>query len=183
MYMLEGEGPKGASGAWCLIHVCQCKEDDFNVDHYCCNPWSALASRYGDVIHRRRLVASVAADRCSPVHRSSGVRQADRLMSGVETIVAPSAASGRRWSAMLMMATLLVAGTLTSTAVAQETTQPVDPVGTERGMVRFVNLSPNASPATLSLSDDDGAVVAPTEFEGLSFGAETDYLPVPVGGY
>jgi len=77
---------------------------------------------------------------------------------------------------------VLAAALLISGALAQET-EPVDPVGADRGMVRFVNLSPNAAPVTLSFANDDGAVLAMTELDGLAYGAQTEYLPVPAGGY
>lgn len=79
---------------------------------------------------------------------------------------------------ILALATLLLAG-----VVAAQNAEPVDPVGGDRGMVRFINLAPNATPVTLSLSNNDGAVVAFTEFEGLAYGAQTAYVPVPVGDY
>lgn len=79
---------------------------------------------------------------------------------------------------LLALIVLVMAG-----AAAAQNAEPVDPVGTDRGMVRFVNLSPNATPVTLSLANNDGAVVALTEFEGLAYGAQTAYVAVPAGGY
>ena len=88
--------------------------------------------------------------------------------------VSPRSLSAR----LVALAAVLLAGV----AVAQNA-QPVDPVGADNGMVRFLNLAPNATPVTLALSNDDGAVVALTEFESLAYGAQTAYIPVPAGGY
>lgn len=78
---------------------------------------------------------------------------------------------------------LALAALLTAGVVAAQNATPVDPVGTDGGMVRFINLAPNATPVSLAFSNDDGAAVALSEFESLAYGEYTDYVPMPAGGY
>jgi len=72
---------------------------------------------------------------------------------------------------------------LLGAAIAQQATPPVDPARTETGMVRFVNLSPNATPVTFALSNADGVVVTMAAEEALAYGAQSDYYEVPAGEY
>lgn len=68
------------------------------------------------------------------------------------------------------------------TAGAQDAAQePAEAVA----MVRAIHLSPNAPEVSVSLAGtaEDGAVVAPDEFNALSYQDSTQYVPLPAGEY
>lgn len=77
------------------------------------------------------------------------------------------------------MAIILLPAALAQTAPVT----PVQPTSADTAMVRFVNLAPNASPVTVALSNEDGAVIALDELVSVPYGAATAYLPLPAGDY
>ncbi len=90
-------------------------------------------------------------------------------------------APGKAVLAWLLALVLALAGL--ALAQTQEPVEPVDPVGEGTAMVRFVNLSPNADPAQISLTNSDGAVVSLMGLDDLPYGEASSYLPVPAGSY